>query len=221
MWRKFWSLNMSTLDHNEPEGEKILGSHGPTPEEIDASAGYEQTDVRVTGIVVFLIALLIFVAVAGVLTYGLGKVINARMNQEDGPNSKWTTTIDIRQLGNLPNNPEMQQKVAELTKTFPTPRVQLDDGNQDVADLHEREDLLLDNYSWADQSKGKVRIPIERAMELIAQRGLPVAPAVQQQPLMAGDRVPTVTVPLTNGFARTAYEQDQATARAEEAKQRQ
>ena len=56
---------MSTLDHNEPEGEKILGSHGPTPEEIDASAGYEQTDVRVTGIVVFLTALVIFVAVAG------------------------------------------------------------------------------------------------------------------------------------------------------------
>jgi hypothetical protein len=116
----------------------------------------------------------------------------------------------------------MQHKVAELTKTFPTPRVQLDDGNQDVADLHEREDLLLDNYSWVGQpQQGKVRIPIERAMELIAQRGLPVAPPVQQQPLMAGDSVPVVTAPLTNGFARTAYEQDQAIARAEEGKQRQ
>jgi hypothetical protein len=213
---------MSTLDHNEPEDKKILGSHGPKPEEIDASAGYEQTDVRVTGIAVFLTALLIFVAVAGVLSYGIGKVINARMNQEDGPNTKWTTAIDIRELGNLPNSPDMQHKVAELTKTFPTPRVQLDDGNQDVADLHEREDLLLDNYSWVGQpQQGKVRIPIERAMELIAQRGLPVAPPVQQQPLMAGDSVPVVTAPLTNGFARTAYEQDQAIARAEEGKQRQ
>ena len=46
---------MSTLDHNEPDDKKILGSHGP--KEIDASAGYEQTDVRVTGIVVFLISL--------------------------------------------------------------------------------------------------------------------------------------------------------------------
>ena len=212
---------MSTLDHNEPEDEKILGSHGPKPEEVDTSAGYEQTDVRVTGIVVFLTALAIFVAVAGVLSYGIGKVINARMNQEDGPNTKWTNAINIRELGNLPNNPEMQHKVAELTKTFPTPRLQTDDGNQDVADLHEREDLLLDNYSWVDQSQGKVRIPIERAMELIAQRGLPVAPTVQQQPLLAGDSVPTVAVPLTNGFARTAYEQDQATARVEEGKQRQ
>ena len=40
-------------------------------------------------------------------------------------------------------------------------------------------------------------------MELIAQRGLPVAPAAQTAPLMTGDKQPTVTVPLTNGFART------------------
>ena len=212
---------MSTLDHNEPEGEKVLGSHGPKPEEVDASLGYEASDVRVTGIVVFLVSLLIFVGVCGILTMGMGHVINAGMDKEDGPNSKWTTAINIRELGNLPNSPDMQKKVAELTKTFPTPRVQTDDGNQDVADLHEREDLLLDNYSWVDQSKGTVRIPIERAMELIAQRGLPVAPTVQQQPLMAGDETPRVVVPLTNGFARTGYEQEQATARVEEAKQRQ
>ncbi|MGO9437594.1 MAG: hypothetical protein ACLPH3_00145 [Terracidiphilus sp.] len=212
---------MSTLDHNEPEGEKVLGSHGPKPEEVDASLGYEASDVRVTGIVVFLVSLLIFVGVCGILTMGMGHVINAGMDKEDGPNSKWTTAINIRELGNLPNSPDMQKKVAELTKTFPTPRVQTDDGNQDVADLHEREDLLLDNYSWVDQSKGTLRIPIERAMELIAQRGLPVAPTVQQQPLMAGDETPRVAVPLTNGFARTGYEQEQATARVEEAKQRQ
>ncbi len=212
---------MSTLDHNEPEGEKILGSHGPKPEDIDASAGYEQSDVRVTGIIVFLTALAIFVAVIGVLSYGIGKVINARMNKEDGPNTKWTQTVNIRELGNLPNNPEMQHKVAELTQSFPTPRLQLDDGNQDVAELHQREDLLLENYSRIDGSQGKVRIPIERAMELIAQRGLPVAPTVQHGPLLAGDMEPVVAVPLTNGFARTGYEQDQAATQAAEARQKQ
>ena len=41
----------------------------------------------------------IFAAVTGLLCYGIGKVINARMNKEDGPNSKWTKTVDIRQLG--------------------------------------------------------------------------------------------------------------------------
>jgi hypothetical protein len=32
----------------------------------------------------------------------------------------------------------------------------------------------LQSYGWIDQQKGVVRIPIERAMELTAERGLPV-----------------------------------------------
>jgi len=207
---------MSTLDHNEPDEHKILGSHGP--KEIDASAGYEQTDVKVTGIVVFLTSLAIFVAVCGIVTYGIGKLINAHMDREDGPINKWTTNADaqIRTLGNMPNSPDLQNKIADMTKRFPTPRVQTDDGNQDVADLHAREDLLLDNYTWVDKSQGKVRIPIEQAMQIIAQKGLPVAPAVQQAPLLAGDQNPTITVPLTSGFARTGYEQDLAAAQKAE-----
>jgi hypothetical protein len=189
---------------------------GHEPEEIDASAGYEQSDVRVTGIIVFLTALATFVAVTGVLCYGIGKIINAHMDKEDGPNTKWTKTADIRQLGNLPSSPAMQNKVAQLTQQFPTPRLQLDDGYQEIADLHAREDLLLNNYSWADQAHGKVRIPIDKAMELLAERGLPVAPAVEQAPLMAGDAKPVVAAPLTNGFARTGYEHDLATAEAVE-----
>jgi hypothetical protein len=196
--------------------------HGHKPEEVDASAGYEQTDVRVTGILVFLVSLAIFVAVCGVLTIGMGHLINAWMDKQDGPTSKWATTVDVRQLGNLPNNPELQHKMAELTKQFPTPRVQTDDGNQDVADLHQRENLLLENYSRIDGTPGKVRIPIERAMELIAQRGLPVAPAqTNQAALMAGDSKLVVVVPLTDGFAPTAYEQDEAEARTAGARQKQ
>src|SRR5208337_2565825 len=143
MLRRFWRRNMPT--HNDNESGHGLWEepqdHGL--EEIDAALGYEQSDVRVTGIVVFLTALGIFVGVTGILCYGIGKVINSQMNKEDGPNNKWTKTVDIRQLGNLPNSPELQRKVAEVTQQFPTPRLQLDDGNQEIADLHAREDLLL------------------------------------------------------------------------------
>ena len=194
---------------------------GHEPEKIDASAGFEQSDVKITGILVFITALSIFVVVTAILCYGIGKVINARMNTEDGPNTKWTKSVDVRQLGNMPNSPDLQNKVAELTQQFPTPRVQTDDGTQDVADLHAREDLLLDNYSWADPTHTKVRIPIERAMELIAQRGLPVAPPAQTAPLMAGESKPVIQVPLTSGFARTGFEQEEAQTEAIEARQRQ
>lgn len=198
--------------------DEKLGSHGPRPEDIDTSAGYELSDVRVTGIAVFLTALAIFVAVTGILCYGIGKVINAQMKKEDGPNNKWTKTAEVRELGNMPSSPQLQNKMAELTQTFPSPRVQTDDGNQDVADLHAREDLLLENYTRLDGRPGAVRIPIERAMQLIAQRGLPVAPAAEKAPLLTGDTAPAMQDPLTNGFARTAYELDVQAARQAEAK---
>ena len=78
---------------------------GHEPEKVDASLGYEPTDVRVSGIVVFLTAMAIFVAVAGVLSYGIGKVINTHLNKEDGPTSKWSKTADVRELGNMPSSP--------------------------------------------------------------------------------------------------------------------
>ncbi|HUB00226.1 MAG TPA: hypothetical protein VMA34_17975 [Terracidiphilus sp.] len=191
---------------HEPEDHK--------PEEVDTSLGYEGSDVGVTGIIVFMVSMAIFVVVTAASCYYIGKVINAQMNKEDGPTSKWSKTVDIRQLGNLPSNPEMQNKVAQLMQTFPTPRVQVDNGNEDIAVLHAKEDLLLDHYTWIDESKGTVRIPIERAMQLIAQQGLPVAPPVKTQLLMTGDARPEVTAPLTDGFAPTTFEQEQAAAQA-------
>jgi hypothetical protein len=191
--------------------------HTPEPEDrktekIDASKGYEASDVRVSGVVVFLVALTVFAVVTGLLAYGLGKVLDARMSKEDGQPSRWAKQVDVRPLGNMPSNPEMQSKLNEMTQSFPAPKLQTDDGNQDVTDLHAREDLLLENYSWVDEAHSKVRIPIGRAMDLIAQRGLPVAKAVELTPLMTGDKKPVIALPLTNGFARTGYELDQAAA---------
>src|ERR1700743_433406 len=200
MWRRFWSLNMPT--HNEHESHNKQGS---------VREGYEVTDVSVQGIMVFLIALFISVGVFFVFCFGMGKVINNALTKRDGPPNQWNqANFPAGKLRNMESNPAMQQQqLNQLTQTFPTPRLQGDDGNQDTADLHAREDLLLDNYSWVDRSKGKGRIPIDGAMELIPQRGLPVAQQHQQsEPLMAGDSAVTVQVPLTDGFARTAYEQE-------------
>jgi len=193
-----------------------MHTHEPWDErkstKIDTSLGYEGTDVQVSGIVVFLTALGIFVVVTAVLCVGIGKVINSELAKADGPATKWNHPVDTRKLGNLATNPEMQQQFAQLANRFPTPRLQTDDGYQEISDMHAKEDLLLENYSYVDRSKGTVRIPIERAMELIAERGLPVVPsdpnAASTKPL-AEAALPVVHAPLTNGFARTGYEQDQ------------
>ena len=77
----------------------------------------------------------------------------------------------------------------------------MDDGNQATADLHAREDLLLEHYSLIDGQPGTIRIPIERAMELIVQRGLPVAnPASATADSVAHAAQPEIQAPLTDGL---------------------
>jgi hypothetical protein len=191
--------------HNSP----FEPHHEKEPAKVDTSLGYEGTDVKVSGIVVFLTSLAIFVAVTGLLCVWIGKGINYELAKHDGPTTKWNHPVDVKKLGNLASSPELQQEFAQLANRFPSPRLQTDDGYQEITDIHAKEDLLLENYSWVDQGKGTVRIPIERAIELIAERGLPVATESAQTPLLAGDSRPVVKAPLTDGFARTGYEQDQ------------
>jgi hypothetical protein len=185
-----------------------------TPQKVDASKGYETSDVRVSGVLVAMVAFGLFAAISAVVGYEIGKVLNARMAAEDEPPSKWARPVDVRPLGNMANNPELQKKMDATIDQFPTPKLQTDDGLQDLADLHAREDLLLENYSWVDRSQGKVRIPIARAMELIAQSGLPVAPQAEAAPLLTGATKPEITAPLTNGFTQTGFEQEEARANA-------
>jgi len=195
---------MPTPDEHDPKLSP--GAHGGDP---SVREGYEVTDANTGGIIVFLVALFISVGVFFVFCFGMGKVINNGLDRADGSANKWSASNQIAPRKAIQSNPALEQEqLAKLTQQFPTPRLELDDGNQDLADLHDREDLLLNYYSWVDKPGGAVRIPIERAMELIAQRGLPVAPQSQHQALMFGDTVPHVQMPLTNGFARTGYEQE-------------
>jgi hypothetical protein len=53
---------------------------------------------------------------------------------------------------------------------FPSPRVQTHQAEQ-LKELLAEQRRQLTGYAWADQNKTLVRIPIERAMDIIAQRG--------------------------------------------------
>jgi hypothetical protein len=174
------------------------------------SPGFETTDVSASGVAVFLASLAAFVGVFFIFCFGMGKVINTAILKSDGPSNKWNQ-IGAQPAGkreDLTSNAVMEQKqLNQMVQRFPTPRLQTDDGNQEIAEMHAREDLLLDYYTWVDRQNGKVRIPIARAMQLIAQHGLPVAPEEPSETLMAGDKAPVVVTPLTDGFARTGYEQ--------------
>jgi len=53
----------------------------------------------------------------------------------------------------------------------PEPRLQVN-APADLRHWRAAEDALLDNYAWVDRDNGIVRIPIDRAMKLVEQRGL-------------------------------------------------
>ncbi len=212
---------------NHDLGKNAVGGTKPSTERGEGSPGYETTDVNIGGVIVFLAGLSGFILIFFVFCFVMGKVINNAFLKEDGPVDKWhassTTPSAYTSPGgrqspiqtkrqDLASSPEMEQReLQRMSNTFPTPRLDIDDGNQATADLHAREDLLLENYS---SDNGTTRIPIERAMELIAQRGLPqVGGAEAGGVKMAGDPTVQVTTPLTNGFARTGYELDVMEAR--------
>jgi len=57
-------------------------------------------------------------------------------------------------------------------KSSSAPRLELKEG-EDRAALNAVANAKLTGYAWVDRDAGKVRIPIERAMELQAQQGWP------------------------------------------------
>ena len=184
----------------------------------EGNPGYELTDVNVNGVVVFLGGLIGFVFVFFIFCFVMGRGINHLFLQEDGPATKWVASTAqehaAKERENLASNPTIEQKDFDhMVQIFPTPRLDVDDGNFATYELHAREDLLLTHYSEVEGQAGAVRIPIDRAMELIVERGLPVNTANAPATLMAGDSKPTVHAPLTSGFARTGYELETIEAR--------
>jgi hypothetical protein len=54
----------------------------------------------------------------------------------------------------------------------PEPRLQTSP-RQDLKAMRTNEDWNLSHYAWVDKSAGRVSIPIDRAIEIVAQRGIP------------------------------------------------
>lgn len=58
----------------------------------------------------------------------------------------------------------------------PEPRLQVTPPT-DLELTRQKEDEMLNSYGWVDREAGVVRIPIDRAMDLLLERGLPTSPA--------------------------------------------
>jgi len=75
----------------------------------------------------------------------------------------------------------------QTLERFPGPNLQLNP-REDLVALRAREQARLTSYGWVNREEGVVHVPIERAMELLLEQGLPVRksnapPATGKSPL--------------------------------------
>ena len=64
---------------------------------------------------------------------------------------------------------------------MPEPRLIVTPG-EDFQSLSKEEDSILGSYAWVDKDQGIARIPIARAMEILAQKKLPARPEQAAKP---------------------------------------
>jgi hypothetical protein len=128
---------------------------------------FERRDITVSDVVYFLVGLAVFLVITHFVVSGLYSYLDKRSQAEQKPVSPLVSNapVDTRQLS-VPY-PEY------LKQNFPNPQLEIDERTQ-LNQIRLNEEETLASYGYIDQKAGIVRIPIERAMDLIAQRGLPV-----------------------------------------------
>ena len=55
----------------------------------------------------------------------------------------------------------------------PTPRLQVQPA-EDLEQVRQTQEQILNSYGWQDKAAGTVRVPIDRAMDMLIERKLPV-----------------------------------------------
>jgi hypothetical protein len=130
---------------------------------------FEHQDLQASGVLYFLLSLGVATLLAALFLVGVYKFLGKREKANQPAVSPLLADVPqpvLKTKGDYEEHAE---------KAFPDPRLETDERNQ-LNKIRGREDGLLNSYGWVDEKAGTVRIPIERAMDLLVQRGLPVRP---------------------------------------------
>ncbi len=121
--------------------------------------GYETRDVNARAIYAFGITLALVLVATILVARGMFGYFSKTQPLGPPPTPFYTGRV-------LPPEPRLQ----------PEPKL-------DLRTMLDEQQKLLSSYGWSDQATGKVRIPIDRAMDLVLQRGLPVRPQTKANAL--------------------------------------
>jgi hypothetical protein len=140
---------------------------------------HEESDINVKAILAFAI----FLAVSGLVIHvGLWFMYNGldrwaeKMDPAPNPMTSQVTQqqkVDGGRVGDAQSAQgaeNVQQKMKQIVSSFPEPRLQPDEV-RDMDLFRQAQERDLHTYGKVDASGQTVHIPIERAMEIIAERG--------------------------------------------------
>ncbi len=136
----------------------------PTIDPASNHEGFEHEDMNSNGPLYFMAGLILLCAAIYLIVFGMYRFLDSYASAHQPPMSPMVA-------------PEANTRMVtpEDPQTFPQPRLEVNERTE-LRSFIEDQDRLLATYGWVDKNKGIVRIPIDRAMELIAKRGLPVHP---------------------------------------------
>lgn len=126
---------------------------------------FEKRDLNAAGIIAFLVGLAIFGFIMAIVLVGMFEFLDSNQKKHEPPQNPLVKAV----------NADTRQGTPQDADKFPQPRLETNERDQ-LNDRRLKEEETLNSYGWVDQKAGIARIPIERAMELVAQQGLPTSP---------------------------------------------
>lgn len=138
--------------------------------------GFEHKDISVAAVLYFIIGLAIALFASYFVVWGVYSYLTHRSDAQQPAVSPLVANVpsDTRKL---PEEYKTDSKSADyekyLQKNFPQPQLETNERTE-LNDARLREEDILSTYDYVDKNAGTVRIPIDRAMDLLVQRGLPV-----------------------------------------------
>jgi ABC-type lipoprotein release transport system permease subunit len=144
-----------------PENHNDLHDFGV----LNPETHHEESDVDVRGILWFVVVFVAFAIVTHIFLYFLYAGFQKHFRGDIQPKR---TAISVPpqapQTPRLQPFPQRDQRGSAIPPYSSTPVV-------DMVEMHATEEEALKNPGWIDKQKGIVRIPIERAKEIVVQRG--------------------------------------------------
>jgi hypothetical protein len=162
---------MGLFKRGVPASKVEAGYAGPLGQSVEV--GHETRDLNTCGIAAIGCLFLISMAVILAIATGVLSLLSGQLPQLAYP----PTGLSNAPAPTLPPQPQLEAVPG-----------------QSLEQLRAQEDKLLSTYGWIDKSAGVVRIPITRAMDIIAQKGLPArSPSEAQKYSDQGQSLPSVS----------------------------